>query len=259
MKPIALPLFVIFFLPFFSLAQANYQPGVIVNQKGDTLRGFIDFREWDKEPKEINFKPDTAAQPIKYSARQIRYFNVSVGYLAEYQQYCGRITTDETDINKLLIGRDTSVRIDTVFLKIIQRGKNLTLFSYGDNIKVRYYISEKPGDVPQELTYRVYYNSDDENGYSRTKYENVYQNQLYTTAVKANVMTDRFKLDISRASYTENSIVPIVSKINGFKVDDSSKTNRKKTRPIYKIVAAVAVLAIIIITINDFASIKSSP
>jgi hypothetical protein len=258
MKSIALPLIFLFFLPLFCLAQANYQPGVIVNLKGDTLHGFIDFREWDKEPTEIKFKSDTSAQPVEYTARQIQYFNVSVGYLAEYQRYGGRITMDETDINKLMIGRDTSYLIDTVFFKIIQRGKNLTLFSFSDNVKTRYYISEKPGDVPQELVYRIYYYSQDESGYSRTKYENVYQYQLYSAAVKANVATERFKLDISRASYEENSILPIVSKINGIDDNDSSRSNRKKTRPIYKIVAVIAVLAIIIVTINDFASIKSS-
>jgi len=258
MKQIALLLFLVIFLPIFSFAQDNYQPGVIVNQKGDTIHGFIDFREWDKEPNEIKFKTDTSAQPVKYSARQIQYFNVSVGYLAEYQRYGGRITTDETDINKLLIGRDTSYRIDTVFLKIIQRGKNLTLFSFSDNIKTRYYISEKSGDIPQELGYRVYYNSQDENDYSRTKYDNVYQYQLYSAAVKANLATESFKLDISRASYDENSILPIVSKINGIDNNDNSKSNRKKTRPVYKILAVIAVLTILIVTITDFASIKSS-
>jgi hypothetical protein len=45
-----------FLLPFFSLAQTNYKPGYVVTLKGDTLRGFIDYKEWIKNPKYISFK-----------------------------------------------------------------------------------------------------------------------------------------------------------------------------------------------------------
>jgi hypothetical protein len=49
-------LFAIFLLPLFSNAQSNFRPGYVVTLKGDTLHGFIDYREWDRNPAEVNFK-----------------------------------------------------------------------------------------------------------------------------------------------------------------------------------------------------------
>jgi hypothetical protein len=259
MKPIALPLFLLVFMPFFCLAQANYQAGTLVNLKGDTLKGFIEYKTWENNPKKINFKPDTTAGPIKYADKELKYFNVLVGYPVEYQQYSGRITTNDINISDLQIGRDTSFRIDTVLLKVIQRGKNLTLFGYTDGLKARYFIAKNPADQPTELIYRIYYNNEDENGYSRTKYENGYQNQLYNTAVEANVMTEDLKATISRSSYGESDILRIVSKINRIDENDQSKTNRKKFNPIIKVVAGAAALAVIIWTIQQFSTIKPMP
>jgi hypothetical protein len=117
-------LFLILLAPFFSAAQDNYQPGVVVNLQGDTLRGLINYSEWDNNPSSISFKPDQKSGPLKFTANDIKYFSVDVGHLAAYIKYIGPILTDNTDINHLSVGRDSSFREDTVFLKILQQGKN---------------------------------------------------------------------------------------------------------------------------------------
>ena len=61
-------LLVFFALPLYTVAQSNFQPGLIVNSKGDTIHGAIDFREWENSPKTILFKPDGAAEPQKLKA-----------------------------------------------------------------------------------------------------------------------------------------------------------------------------------------------
>ena len=43
-------------LPLCSLAQSNYTAGYVVTVKGDTLHGYIDFREWYINPSFIDFK-----------------------------------------------------------------------------------------------------------------------------------------------------------------------------------------------------------
>jgi hypothetical protein len=44
------------FLPFLSLAQSNYKRGYVITPKGDTLRGYIDFKEWGVILKASNLK-----------------------------------------------------------------------------------------------------------------------------------------------------------------------------------------------------------
>jgi len=39
-----------------SLAQSNYKPGYVVDLRNDTLKGFIDYKEWENNPKTFTFK-----------------------------------------------------------------------------------------------------------------------------------------------------------------------------------------------------------
>ena len=50
---------ILLWLPFILVAQGNYKHGYIVDAKGDTLHGFIDFREWISSPVYINFMTTT--------------------------------------------------------------------------------------------------------------------------------------------------------------------------------------------------------
>lgn len=48
-------------LPVF--AQVNYQPGwVMPKESQDTLKGFIDYREWEINPEQIWFKTTSSSE-----------------------------------------------------------------------------------------------------------------------------------------------------------------------------------------------------
>ena len=66
--------FLTLLLPLFSMAQ-NYQPGAVVNLKGDTLYGFINYGDWDNMPKRISFKSAQNNAIVKFSAADIKYYN----------------------------------------------------------------------------------------------------------------------------------------------------------------------------------------
>src|ERR1700733_6331117 len=91
-------LFLLFLLPLFSLAQSNYKPGYVVTLKGDTLRGFIDYREWDSNPNAINFKTIAANKTAQsFTPADIVYFNIDD--METYQTYTGKISTDPVNID----------------------------------------------------------------------------------------------------------------------------------------------------------------
>jgi hypothetical protein len=247
--------FVLF--PFVLLAQNNYQPGVAVNLKGDTLRGFINYSEWENNPESISFKYETTGNPVKFTVNDIKYFGVAIGHLAEYVKYIGPVSKDVTDINKIQIGRDTSFIQDTVFLKVLQKGKNMVVFSYADNLKTRYFISGNFAEQPVELAYRIYYNSIEKSSGDRTAYDNTFKSQLYDAATRLNMMNDALKSDIKKAEYREEDILNISGKINDISTKDILANNRSKMKPINKVLIIVGGIAILFEMINEFAHVTS--
>jgi len=199
----------LFLLPLFSLAQSNYKPGYVVTLKGDTLHGFIDYQSWDSNPTSISFKSAvTDRKPQKFTVSNISYFNADGQEI--YQKYTGPISTDITDYMHLGTGRDTSFRIDSVFLKVLQKGKNVALYSYTDNLKTRFYIGDAPYYTPIELVYKLYL--DTQTGRSVTG--NTYQKQLFALATKYNALDDNLTNAFASADYRNPDLLPIVSKIN---------------------------------------------
>jgi len=252
-------LLLILSLPGFLFAQANYQPGVTVDLKGDTIHGYINYREWESNPKSISFKTSANGAPVTLRAGDIRYFSVQVGHLAEYISYKGPISTDNTNttLNHISVGRDTSFVEEVVFLKVVHEGKNLVLLSYTDEQKVRFYIAANLNSLPSELVYRVYYNSIEENGRDRTVSENTYKGQLYDAAVKSGAMTGSLKDKIKNAGYAEDNIVEIASAINGISATDLTKNNPTKPKVVNKTIAIIGGLAVLVGLVIEFASIKS--
>lgn len=250
-------LFLLCLVPAWATAQSNFQPASIVNSKGDTVRGTVDYGNWEYSPKSILFKPVGSGTPQKLTAADVKFFSVSIGQLAAFEGYAGRITTDNTEVNRISSGRDTSFKIDTVFLRVIQDGRKLKLFSYTDGQKTRFFIAENFIDRPRELTYRIYFDKEDADGVNHTVYETAFKGQLYDEAVKFGVMSAALKSNISRATYTEGDIAKIAAAINGISADDLSKNNQKKIKPLHIAIIAAAVVALAYWVIHDFASIHT--
>ncbi|HTD41168.1 MAG TPA: hypothetical protein VK671_11145, partial [Mucilaginibacter sp.] len=77
MKLTCIFLFFVFLLSSLSYAQSNYKPGYVVDLKGDTLKGFIDYREWGSNPNAIDFKTTvTDKESKRFSPADINYFNI---------------------------------------------------------------------------------------------------------------------------------------------------------------------------------------
>jgi hypothetical protein len=199
----------VFLLPLLSLAQSNYKPGVVVTLKGDTLHGFIDYKEWENNPESINFKPAISEPAKQYTPNEITYFQVA--QLDAYKSYNGPVSMDATNIGRLSSGKDTSSKILVVFLKLEQDGKYIALYSYTDDLKKRYFIAEKTNNKPFELVYRTY--NDVDKTYN-TVNETKYKGQLIYLSSKYNKNTEELRTTIESSSYDQD-LVNIVYKING--------------------------------------------
>lgn len=218
MKPKSF-LFLLFVLfPFFLKAQSNFKPGYVIALNGQTIKGFVNEKEWDTNPASINFKTSLNTAEIKnYTANDINYFEVSNS--VAYQRYSGFISTDETNIAKLPTGRDSSKRQDVVFLKLQQKGPNVSLYSYNDAIKMRYFIADNKADKTSELIFRQYFIP--EMG-TATHNENEFVPQLYDLATKYNPGSAELKQLIENARYTLSDLKKVSQQINNLSVDNTN-------------------------------------
>jgi hypothetical protein len=222
----ALFLLVLFF-PFSTLGQTNFQPGYVVTLAGDTLKGVIDTREWENNPQSIIFKGAvTDATDQEFDPSTVRHF--AIPGQAVYQAFSGRISMDPYYFRTLLTQPDTSKTSVNVFLKVIRSGKNISLLSYQDNIKARFFLQEQQG-LPQELGYRAFLNPQ-QNGVLTYKF---YIGQLRLAAEKYGAASPDLQKQLSTAVYQESDLTAIVDRING--LDDQQvaaiKSSRsKKTR-----------------------------
>ncbi len=201
----------VFILPLFSSAQTNYKPGYVVTLKGDTLRGYIDYREWNKTPTDIQFKKDAGAGNAEtFSAKNAMAFAVTG--LEYYERHYVSISQDQVDMSLLSHGVDTTTLSNTVFLRLLTKGKYISLYGYNDAIKQRFYVSEAGSSTPVELTYHVYYNP---GNVVTISYTNRFRAQLQYIIQKDGINTDKLSSEIDQCKYSEDDLLRVVQNING--------------------------------------------
>jgi hypothetical protein len=194
------------FAPALCLAQKNFKSGYVVNLKGDTIRGLIDYREWDNNPAEINFKADGAtSKTTTFSISNAIAFGVNG--LETYQRFTVSVSRDGVSPADAVFVRDTAMHLETVFLRTLIKGDNVNLFSYADDVKGRYYFAEKD-NAPAELKYWIYKDGSD------IKYNKRYRAQLTYLAQKFKPGSPAILQAIAKAEYTENDIVNIIKTVN---------------------------------------------
>ncbi|WP_184541853.1 outer membrane protein [Mucilaginibacter sp. FT3.2] len=201
-------------LPLFSIAQSNYKPGYVVTIKGDTLKGFINIKEWAVNPKKISFKTSAdKKESQEFGVSEITFFKAI--NLESYQRYIGLLNSDPTDIGNIPTGRNTSTITDSVFLKIIQKGDKITLFEYTDDKKDHYFVADNRDNKPEELVYRIYTEED-----GKTINENGYMRQFFALALKYKTDSELLKAAIEKSTYNFRDLVAISRKINNNKEKD---------------------------------------
>jgi hypothetical protein len=208
----------LFFTPFLLKAQSNYKPGYFVNTKNDTIKGFIDQRERFNNPKVFYFKADLSQQTKDISLADAN--SVAITGYDYYDKFIVPVSKGYITLNRLGNAIDTSFRIDTVFLRVIKKGKNASLYAYTDNIKTRYYILDNPANKIAELKYFAYLSDETRS----TVNVNSFRLQLLSIAGKYQAGDSKLADRINTSSYDENDLLKIVQLINGRDKNEKSES-----------------------------------
>jgi len=211
MKQAITILSLIILLPIFSSAQNNYKPGYVVTLKGDTLHGFINYKEWEKTPVQIAFKSNlNDLNNENFTTANARAFGVNG--LEYFEQYTVNISRGQVAMATIKQGVDTSYVTNKVFLHVVIKGPKMELFSYTDDIKTRYYVAETAENKPIELTYQIYYSREN---ISVVETQNRFRYQLAYFAQKYNANNSELQRKITNAEYNEDDLLKVVKVING--------------------------------------------
>ncbi|GAB3936412.1 hypothetical protein [Mucilaginibacter myungsuensis] len=187
-------------------AQRNFRDGYIVNAKGDTARGAIDYQNWERNPTVIRFK-DASGKVSDQTPANTKAFSVAQAGL--YRTFTANISNDVIRPGRAENRLDSVKRPATIFLKLLQTGKNLDLYEYIDKNRPHFITVEKKTGRPLELTYHFFYFNAVE---SRI---NGYRNDLIDYAQTYKVYNERFLAQVQQANYEAADMIAMVNIING--------------------------------------------
>lgn len=136
-----------FIHPLSTLAQKNYQPAKLYTTTGDSLIGFVDYRNWDTAPTTIQYRPSLDSPSVNFSASQIvsmivadEFYlgktvslNEAPGSNADLDYSPNIITNTDTLFLRRLLGGDVSVYVAKWKGHLnffVQKGETFELLKY---------------------------------------------------------------------------------------------------------------------------------
>ncbi len=130
----------------------SYQPGFIIKTNSDTVKGFIEYKRWDRSPLEISFKNSPEGSVVVYDPLEIKSFSVA------NETYESAIV--EVDVSPHKIGELSYISTpdfvkDTVFMLVLVRGEKSLLYLKDRNAKNHFYIINEEQQY-QPLIYKQY-------------------------------------------------------------------------------------------------------
>ena len=177
----------------------------------------VDYRNWEKNPRAIDFKQGSDGKTETYSILQLEAFGID-----GYDQYIRAVVVKDmlpVNINNLEREGTEKKLTDTAFLRTIVSGEKLSLYELEDEEKVHFFIKEKGKDF-EELIYKILVN---ENNSTITVTRNIFRDQLRRFAFNNNSLQSK----IDRAAYKEDDLKKIVLGLNGM----SAVSGEKKALP----------------------------
>lgn len=214
----------LFFSFFFAttFSQKNILPGYIVLLSKDTVWGSIDYRNWEKNPKQIRFS-SSSSELRTYGIDDIEAFGVTGRDY--YRKATVKMDDNPIRISDVSIYSEELVHEQKVFLRILTEGKELTLYEYV-NFKPHYLIARSGGPV-QELYYKLIKNDQT----STIATHNDFRVQLKKLVSSGGNLSVEQSLAIDKLDYKEKDLVKYVSQINGSISDKINFAGNKKQKP----------------------------
>lgn len=211
--------------------QDYYREGFIVTPENDTLRGFVNDKEWLYYPSEIEFKTELTSEAKKYSTKEIKGFATSRGFAFESRAF----KYDGDFLNQRgfgVVGYPTSRTPEKwvdheCFLELLVKGK-FSLYKFTDSRdREHFLIVEKGSNELVELQYRTYSSQSPGTSAYVLSTSEMYKQQLLQYASECGDLKNK----ILALSYRTNALKSMVESINLCYHDQQQIVTPKSTVP----------------------------
>lgn len=231
LSPTFLLLLFVLFAGKTSFAQKNLQPGTIVTSTYDTVKGFIDYRNWEKNPVKVDFYRTLNDDASAYSPKDIRSFTASG------ETYISAIVTIDQSpyrTEDLKEGMIFNYVTDTVFLLDLISGEKNLYYLMDINGKSHFFITNN-SDVELLLFKRFFKRADDGN-------LTVAQNKKFVGQLNIYLQDcSKIQSQLAELKYEKNDLVKLFQyyyACTGEKMASENKTVRKPNE--FGIIAGVS-------------------
>lgn len=215
-----------------ALGQAKFLPGYIINPGGDTLHGYIDYRNWSVNPDKTYFRKQSNDDITTYTCANIKGFGVSG---ETYVRAVVQIDESKLNTNDLDLTKELQLITDTVFLEAIFQGSKSLYYYESNATKAQFYIQQD--SVYELLIYKKYLktqstgsNYTDNKSFLRETNDetNVVENKRYLSqlAVYLNDCPD-IQRNFKTMTYTKQSLVKLFTQY--YKCTNNEIKFEKKT------------------------------
>lgn len=225
-----------FFLPLLCClatinahAQRNFVPGTVAIPQHDSLKGFIDYRNWTGSPKEIHFKSTENGETTTYTPEQISGFtmqsNGEVAYISKHVLL--DVTPYVVSTSQIVTQPQAELMEGTVFVQLLVSGA-YSLYTYTDShLRIHFMYGEAGKDL-QELKYIKTMIPTPDGGKIYEKRE--YQEQLAT------LFKDEGKIarQAKHVAYLDEELIALFVAYQQAKAPGTEVvTNKRKKQPVY--------------------------
>jgi hypothetical protein len=194
-----------------AVSQENYLAGYIIRNAKDTVRGYIDYRNWKTNPASIHFKREMTAETMIYPPTHIAAFSVG-DELYEAAEVDIEVSPDK--VNELSYEFEFKIEKQIAFLQCLIQGDKSLFYLVNKVGKDNFYIKQESGF--ELLLYKQYARS--VNSARQVLQNNKFTGQLavYLNDCSIKTGTSRYlKKDLSKlfeAYYECKGINPAFSK-----------------------------------------------
>lgn len=122
-----------------SYSQENFLPGFVINNSGDTLKGFIDYRNWAINPEVVDFKSMATSKPTTFTPTDIKEFSVKDEI---YVSGIVRVENTPVEDDKLDYDSRLIITVDTIFLQTLLNGKKGLYYYKNNNGRENFYVNK---------------------------------------------------------------------------------------------------------------------
>lgn len=196
----------------------NYLEGYIIKVNNDTLKGWIDYQNWQKSPNKVNFKQDISEVKFEeYRPYQIKGFYVKQPN-EFYFSFIGDVNSFINKVEKFTSNPQMTLRKDTTFMLLLVKGK-ADLYSYNDaKDQLHLFISKEYPEIEELINYSY-----------RTKKDKVrpikkYLNQLSLYFKDCPAIVEQ----LNNLKYNENEMIDIFNRYNACISGENSTYQKNK-------------------------------